>query len=246
MPRVPPVTIATPPVRSNNDANFARSIRPPSVPSREHRARPTLAAVPLPRLCGTRGGRRVTRASDRPRFVRPAFLRPALALAVGLAFTTAAVSAAPVGAAARHRSAPATAPSRATARTATLAAGYDIVDTLGGVYNFGAPSFGNLLGHTLAAPILGMAQTTTKGGYWLVGNDGGIFACGNAPFHGSTGAIHLAQPIVGIARTPSGNDGYWMVAADGGVFSFGTASYKGSAAGRAPVGTVVGLSAVGG
>ena len=64
-------------------------------------------------------------------------------------------------------------------------------------------------------------------GYWLVGRDGGIFSFGDAAFYGSTGNIHLNQPIVGMASTPSGN-GYWFVAADGGVFSFGGAGFYGS------------------
>ena len=46
-------------------------------------------------------------------------------------------------------------------------------------------------------------------------------------FHGSTGAIHLNQPIVGMAATPTGN-GYWLVASDGGIFAFGDAAFYGS------------------
>jgi ribosomal protein L24E len=64
-------------------------------------------------------------------------------------------------------------------------------------------------------------------GYWLVANDGGIFSFGNAKFYGSTGAMHLNQPINGMARTRSGH-GYWLVASDGGIFSFGDAKFKGS------------------
>ena len=41
-------------------------------------------------------------------------------------------------------------------------------------------------------------------GYWLVASDGGIFTFGDARFYGSTGAMHLNQPIVGMAPTPSG------------------------------------------
>jgi hypothetical protein len=63
----------------------------------------------------------------------------------------------------------------------------------------------------------------------LVAADGGIFTFGDARFFGSTGALALNEPIVGMAATPDGN-GYWMVAADGGVFSFGDAQYHGSAA----------------
>ncbi len=56
-------------------------------------------------------------------------------------------------------------------------------------------------------------------GYWLVGADGGIFNYGAAPFDGSTGALRLQRPVVGITRTPD-NSGYWLAASDGGVFAF--------------------------
>ena len=61
-------------------------------------------------------------------------------------------------------------------------------------------------------------------------SDGGIFAFGSAPFRGSAGATPLVQPIVGMARTATGN-GYWLAAADGGIFSYGDAAFYGSAAG---------------
>jgi hypothetical protein len=51
----------------------------------------------------------------------------------------------------------------------------------------------------------------------------------SAPFFGSTGGIHLNQPITGMAALPTGN-GYRFVAADGGVFDFGDAQFYGSAA----------------
>ena len=72
-----------------------------------------------------------------------------------------------------------------------------------------------------------MAPTASGDGYWLVASDGGIFAFGDAAFHGSTGAIKLNQPIVGMAPTPTG-DGYWLVASDGGIFAFGDAAFHGS------------------
>ncbi|HUR23584.1 MAG TPA: superoxide dismutase family protein [Acidimicrobiales bacterium] len=64
-------------------------------------------------------------------------------------------------------------------------------------------------------------------GYWLVANDGGIFAFGDSKFFGSTGALVLNKPVNGMASTPSG-DGYWLVASDGGIFAFGDAAFKGS------------------
>ena len=65
------------------------------------------------------------------------------------------------------------------------------------------------------------------GGYWLVGTDGGIFSFGNAQYYGSTGNIHLNQPIVGMAATKN-RQGYRFVARDGGIFSFGDAPFYGS------------------
>ena len=63
--------------------------------------------------------------------------------------------------------------------------------------------------------------------YRMVAADGGIFSFGAAPFYGSTGGMHLNQPIVGMATTPDGG-GYWLVAADGGIFPFGDARGLGS------------------
>ena len=67
----------------------------------------------------------------------------------------------------------------------------------------------------------------TDAGYWLAASDGGIFAYGKAAFHGSTGNITLAKPIVGMAPTRSGQ-GYWLVASDGGIFAYGDAAFYGS------------------
>jgi hypothetical protein len=68
---------------------------------------------------------------------------------------------------------------------------------------------------------------SASSGYRLVASDGGIFSFGDANFYGSTGAMTLNKPIVGMASTPDGK-GYWLVASDGGIFSFGDASFYGS------------------
>ena len=44
-----------------------------------------------------------------------------------------------------------------------------------------------------------MASTPDGKGYWLVATDGGIFSFGDAAFFGSTGAIAINKPIVGMA-----------------------------------------------
>ena len=86
---------------------------------------------------------------------------------------------------------------------------------------------------TIQAPVPptaasgGCQPTVPIAGYRLVASDG-VFSFGNQPFCGSTGAMRLNQPIVGMATTPDGG-GYWLVAADGGIFSFGNATFHGSA-----------------
>ena len=81
-------------------------------------------------------------------------------------------------------------------------------------------------GH-LNQPIVGMAATGDGKGYWNVASDGGLFAFGDADFHGSMGGQPLNKPIVGMAATPDGQ-GYWEVASDGGLFAFGDAGFYGS------------------
>ncbi|HMC41270.1 MAG TPA: SpoIID/LytB domain-containing protein [Acidimicrobiales bacterium] len=109
--------------------------------------------------------------------------------------------------------------------------GYWVVAADGSVYPFGsAPSYGSMAGHTLSAPVIGMAPTGDGSGYWLVGGDGGIFSFGDARFYGSTGGAHLVAPVIGMASTPDSR-GYWMEASDGGVFSFGDARFFGSTGG---------------
>jgi len=92
------------------------------------------------------------------------------------------------------------------------------------------------------APPAAAASTPVPSGYWMVASDGGIFAFGGAKFFGSTGAIKLNQPIVGMAATPSGN-GYWLVASDGGIFSFGDAGFFGSTGAMKLNRPIVGMAA---
>ncbi len=112
-------------------------------------------------------------------------------------------------------------PAGAVVGTAALTdgSGYYEVDGAGDVAAFGAAKcYGAMTGTTLSKPVVGMAVDPVTGGYWLVATDGGIFSF-NAPFEGSTGAMHLNRPVVGMTASPDGQ-GYWFVASDGGIFSF--------------------------
>jgi len=78
--------------------------------------------------------------------------------------------------------------------------------------------------------------------YRMVASDGGIFAFGDAGFHGSMGGRPLNAPIVGMAATPDGG-GYWEVASDGGIFAFGDARFDGSMGGQPLNAPIVGVAA---
>jgi uncharacterized protein YkwD len=66
-----------------------------------------------------------------------------------------------------------------------------------------------------------------SGNLWMTSAAGEVWAYGSAPHRGAAAGGRLAQPVVGMARTPSGN-GYWLVAGDGGIFTYGDAGYFGS------------------
>jgi hypothetical protein len=68
-----------------------------------------------------------------------------------------------------------------------------------------------------------MAPTPTGHGYYMLGNDGGIFQFGDARFFGSMGGTALPQPVVTIEPTPTAN-GYWLIGGDGSVYPFGDAA----------------------
>jgi Peptidase A4 family/Bacterial Ig-like domain (group 3) len=112
----------------------------------------------------------------------------------------------------------------------TAPAGNDTITAhYSGTSNFAASSGSATLRVTASAPTHG---------YWLVGSDGGIFTFGSGQFYGSTAALALQRPVVGMTPTAD-KKGYWLVASDGGVFAFGDAGFFGSIPGMgfAPAGT---------
>jgi hypothetical protein len=60
-----------------------------------------------------------------------------------------------------------------------------------------------------------------------VASDGGIFTFGDAGFFGSQGGTPPAEPVVGMAATPTGG-GYWVASAAGAVKNFGDAVAAGA------------------
>jgi hypothetical protein len=78
-----------------------------------------------------------------------------------------------------------------------------------------------------------------RGGYWLVGSDGGLFAFGGAGFYGSMGAVKLNRPVSAVVP---GAAGYLMVGEDGGAFSFGDVDFFGSLGGSPPTAPVVAVA----
>ena len=101
-----------------------------------------------------------------------------------------------------------------------------------------AGSNGTIVAHLGSSSAI---QPDCSKGFWMLGSDGGVFSFGDAAFQGSTGAIKLDKPVVGMASTPTGK-GYWFVATDGGVFNFGDAKFFGSMGGKPLDKPVVGMA----
>ena len=116
--------------------------------------------------------------------------------------------------------------------------------TVGGLTNGTAYTFTvvatNQAGSGPPSPPSTSVTPMAPQGYWLVASDGGIFGFG-APFYGSTGGIHLNQPIVAMTGDLA-TGGYWLVARDGGIFGFG-APFYGSTGGTHLNQPIVGMTA---
>ena len=124
--------------------------------------------------------------------------------------------------------------------------GYWLVNAYRSATGFGKASLGSGSGCTslngASGRWVGVAASTTGGGYWLAASNGGVMGCGDmaGPF-GGTASLSLDAPIVSMAPTPD-RLGYWLVGADGGVFAFGDAGYFGSMGGHPLNAPIVGIS----
>lgn len=77
--------------------------------------------------------------------------------------------------------------------------------------------------------INGMAVIPNNNGYWLVGNDGGVFSIGRGiHFYGSSGGGSTTNAWTNMSSTSTGL-GYWTLREDGRVFNFGDAGHFGDA-----------------
>jgi hypothetical protein len=117
----------------------------------------------------------------------------------------------------------------------------------GGAFFFpgNSATTGDLFSTFQAVPaLMGLSYPYGPSGtaYWLGASDGGVFGFGGATFHGSTGALKLNKPVVGLAPTLNGL-GYWLAASDGGIFNFGNAGFFGSMGGTPLNKPVVGIAA---
>lgn len=89
---------------------------------------------------------------------------------------------------------------------------------------------------------LDICPTPSGRGYYVCADDGGVFAYGDAPFHGSMGGQRMNAPCVGMCVHPKGA-GYWLVGADGGVFAFGNVRMFGSMGGKPLAEPITGIVA---
>ncbi len=128
-------------------------------------------------------------------------------------------------------------------------AGSRLATSDGAVFDLGNLSFcGALNSSVLPSPVVSMTTTPSGGGYWLLLEDGSVYAFGDAKWYGDLrgsgwhgGPVPPGAPVAGIAATADGK-GYFVVAADGSVYSFGDAKYRGSKGGQRTDGAVVGIA----
>jgi hypothetical protein len=81
----------------------------------------------------------------------------------------------------------------------------------------------------LDGPIVCIVNRPQNDGYWLIGQDGGVFAFGAAPSLGdpAVGKLTPGRYARHAVSTPSG-EGLIIAASDGGVFCLGDAKFHGS------------------
>jgi hypothetical protein len=75
-----------------------------------------------------------------------------------------------------------------------------------------------------------MAARPQGDGYWIVAEDGGVFAYGKAGFMGSWAYLNSHSPVIAVLPTTTGN-GYAMLRRDGSVGVFGDAPNLGTGVG---------------
>ncbi|MDQ1446508.1 MAG: hypothetical protein QOI20_2972, partial [Acidimicrobiaceae bacterium] len=104
--------------------------------------------------------------------------------------------------------------------------GYRVLDAAGKVYRYGnALNVGDASGFSVNQPFTALAVTPSGNGQWLLAGDAGLFAFGDAGYHGT---LPSGQHPISIVSTPTGN-GYWELTQAGAVGAFGDAPVLGSA-----------------
>jgi hypothetical protein len=95
-----------------------------------------------------------------------------------------------------------------------------------------------------SVPVIGIAATADRRGYWVATSRGGVTAFGDAVSAGDLPRRGISvSDIVAFAPTPD-RHGYWLIGRDGGEFAFGDARYFGSLPGEGlHVDDIVGMAA---
>lgn len=123
-----------------------------------------------------------------------------------------------------------TGPHRDASGNATACCGHRLIAEIGNINQRAAGGSGTQTPAQKGGAVH-ICTTPSGRGYYVAASDGGVFAYGDAKFHGSMGDQKLNAPVVAMAVRPQ-NDGYILVGADGGVFCFGKAAFLGGMGGK--------------
>jgi ribosomal protein L24E len=144
---------------------------------------------------------------------------------------------------------PLSVPRTSCGRARDPGSGSRLVTGDGTIFDLGGVAYcGALNSSVLPTGVAAIADTPSGGGYWLLLQDGSVYAFGDAKWYGDLrggmwhgGPVPPGAPVVGIAPSPDGK-GYFVVGADGSVYAFGDARYQGSRGGKSTDGAVVAIA----
>lgn len=98
-----------------------------------------------------------------------------------------------------------------------------MVTTDGIAHPFGSAAW---MGHAPTPNAVDLEPTPTGRGYWVVDQQGRVYAFGDATYLGGSPALSRDETVTSLSRAASGR-GYWLFTTRGRVLPYGDAAFHG-------------------